>query len=143
MAYSALIQFIVFGLIIILAKSYFTNTQINTFSKNLIITDTYTTDEIGKYVLLKNKYALDLVLYNLQIERKLDSIKYSALFPAVGSKFGNCKPGSSDYPLICKTPQGRFAGITAIKNEHNVFGYVLAEKQYSPYGLDIIHLLLK
>ena len=46
MAYSALIQFMIFGLILILAKNYFQE-QLSTFSKNLIINDSFTTDEIG------------------------------------------------------------------------------------------------
>ena len=75
MAYSALIQFVVFGLILMLAKDYFHHNQMGILSKNLIITDSFTTDEIGRYYLVNNKYALDLALYNLENERKLDSIK--------------------------------------------------------------------
>lgn len=145
MAYSAVIQFFVFGLILMLAKDYFHHNQMSTLSKNLIITDSFTTDEIGRYHLLNNKYALDLALYNLENERKLDSIKFIP-FPKNVEKIGDCQAMSNNY-TVCKTAHGQISGITVIKKDHKILGYVIAKKKYNSifaipvsYGLLLILL---
>lgn len=130
MAYSAFIQFFVFGLILLLAKEYFDNSQIGSLSKNLIINDSFTTDEIGRYQLLNNKHALDLALYNLENERKLDSIKFvSAQKPL--ENLGSCQSISGNIHTICKADNGQFSGITAIKKDDQILGYVISKKQYN------------
>lgn len=143
MAYSAVIQFFVFGLILMLAKDYFHNNHMNTVTKNLIITDSFTMDEIGRYYLLNNKYALDLALYNLENERKLDSIKFIP-FPYNVEKTGDCESISNSY-TVCKTARGQISGITTIKKGHKILGYVLTRKKYNSlfsipvsYGLLLI-----
>jgi hypothetical protein len=47
MAYSAIIQFVIFVFILMFVREYFHN-QISSFSKNLIINDSFTSEEIGK-----------------------------------------------------------------------------------------------
>lgn len=149
MAYSAFIQFIIFGLILLLARDYFHN-QISTFSKNLIINDSFTTDEIGRYHLLNNKDALDLVLYNLGNERKLDSIKFIPFPNSIEDYLGDCgKNNTHKNFLICKAANGQISGITLIHKDSKILGYVVAKKQYNSiytisasYGLLIILLIV-
>ena len=147
MAYSALIQFIIFGLILLLARDYFHN-QMSTFSRNLIINDSFTTDEIGRYQLLNNKDALDLVLYNLGNERKLDSIKFVPL-PDNIEDVGACEENKKNNYLLCKKANGQISGITLIKKDDKILGSVVARKQYNSiytiptsYGLLIILLIV-
>lgn len=130
MAYSAFIQFFVFGLILLLAKEYFDNNQIGSLSKNLIINDSFTTDEIGRYQLLNNKHALDLALYNLENERKLDSIKFVSDQKPL-EDLGTCQSISGKIHTICKADNGQFSGITAIKKDDQILGYVISKKQYN------------
>ena len=149
MAYSALIQFIIFGIILLLARDYFHN-QMSTFSRNLIINDSFTTDEIGRYQLLNNKDALDLVLYNLGNERKLDSIKFIAFPNSIEDYLGDCgKNNSNNNFMICKATNGQISGITLIKKDDKILGYVVAKKQYNSiytipasYGLLFILLVV-
>ncbi|MDX1838092.1 sensor histidine kinase [Legionella taurinensis] len=149
MAYSALIQFIIFGIILLLARDYFHN-QMSTFSRNLIINDSFTTDEIGRYQLLNNKDALDLVLYNLGNERKLDSIKFIAFPNSIEDYLGDCgKNNSNNNFMICKATNGQISGITLIKKDDKILGYVVARKQYNSiytipasYGLLFILLVV-
>ncbi|MFO3612741.1 HAMP domain-containing sensor histidine kinase, partial [Legionella pneumophila serogroup 1] len=147
MAYSALIQFIIFGFILMLAKDYFHN-QMSVFSRNLIINDSFTTDEIGRYQLLNNKDALDLVLYNLGNERKLDSIKFVPLKNKI-EDVGTCEENSKNNYLLCKKDNGQISGITLIKNDEKILGSVVASKQYNSiytlpvsYGLLLILLIV-
>jgi len=147
MAYSALIQFIIFGLILLLAREYFDN-QKSTFSRNLIINDSFTTDEIGRYQLLNNKDALDLVLYNLGNERKLDSIQFVPLSDNI-KDVGACEKNEKNNFLLCKKQNGQISGITLIKNDDKILGSVIARKQYNSiytipasYGLLIILLIV-
>lgn len=147
MAYSALIQFIIFGIILLLARDYLHN-QMSTFSKNLIINDSFTTDEIGRYQLLNNKDALDLVLYNLGNERKLDTIKFIPL-PDKIENVGDCKRNKQNNYLLCKNNNGQISGITLIKKGDIIIGSVIAKKQYNTiytmptsYGLLIILLIV-
>ncbi len=147
MAYSALIQFIIFGIILIFARDYFHN-QMSTFSRNLIINDLFTTDEIGRYQLLNNKDALELVLYNLGNERKLDSIKFVPLENNI-EDVGVCEENSKGNYLLCKTTNGQISGITQIKKDDIRLGSVVATKQYNSfytipvsYGLLLILLIV-
>lgn len=148
MGYSAIIQFFVFALILVLAKNYIQHNQLNSLSENLIISDSFTMDEIGRYHLLGNKYALDLELYNLENERKLDSIKFIQQSNKVETTgLGSCQSINNGNYKICKTVDGQFAGITAIKQDGKILGYVVAKKQYSSlfslpvsYGLLLILL---
>ena len=126
MAYSALIQFIIFGFILMLAKDYF-HTQMSIFSRNLIINDSFTTDEIGRYEILNNKEALDLVLYNLANERKLDSIKFVPLKNKI-EDVGRCEKNSKNNYLLCTKKNGQISGITLIKKDAQVLGSVVANK---------------
>jgi signal transduction histidine kinase len=144
MGYSAVIQFFVFALILVFAKNYFQHNQLNSFSANLIINDSFTTDEIGRYHLLGNKYALDLELYNLENERKLDSIKFiQQSNNSVSSELGSCQQLNNDNYKICKTTDGQFSGITAIKQDGKILGYVVAKKQYNPiFSLPVSYGLL-
>lgn len=130
-----------------LAKDYFHN-QMSSFSRNLIINDSFTTDEIGRYQLLNNKDALDLVLYNLGNERKLDSIKFIP-FKSKLEEFGTCKSTISNHFILCKKDNGQIYGITVIKNGEKTLGYVVASKQYNSlytlpvsYGLLLILLIV-
>ena len=148
MAYSALIQFIIFGIILLLARDYLHN-QMSTFSKNLIINDSFTTDEIGRYHLLNNKDALDLVLYNLGNERKLDSIKFIAFPNSIEDYLDDCGKNNTDNFFICKAKNGQISGITAIKKGGEILGYVVTKKQYNSiytlpasYGLLLILLVV-
>jgi len=145
MAYSAIIQFFVFGLILMLTKDYFQHNQMSTLSKNLIITDSFTVDEIGRYHLLNNKYALDLALYNLENERKLDSIKFVP-FPNNVEKIGDCQSIGNNY-IVCKTAHGQISGITIIKQNHKILGYVVSKKKYEsifsiPVSYGLLFILL-
>src|SRR5579862_3315748 len=113
MGYSAVIQFLVFGFILILSKDYFYHKRIDILSRNMVISDPFTISEIGRHHLLGNKDALDLELYNLEIERKLDSIKF---IPFSGDKInfnlGTCESVSNDDFKICKTNNERYSGVT-------------------------------
>lgn len=114
----------------LLAKEYFDNNQIGSLSKNLIINDSFTTDEIGRYQLLNNKHALDLALYNLENERKLDSIKFVSDQKPL-ENLGSCQLISGNIHTICKADNGQFSGITAIKKDDQILGYVISKKQYN------------
>ena len=145
MAYSTIVQFFVFAVILMLANNFFHHNEMSTFLKNLIITDSFTMDEIGRYHLLNNKYALELALYNIENERKLDSIKFIP-FPNTVKKMGICESINKIYTL-CKTSHGQIYGITVIKKGQNTLGVVLTKKKYSPifsipvsYGLLLILL---
>jgi len=140
MAYSALIQFCVFGLILILAKEYFDNNQISTLSKDLIISDSFTTDEIGRYQLLNNKYALDLALYNIENERKLDSIKFVSTQNQVGN-LGSCQSINGSNHTICKADNGQFSGLTVIKKDDLILGYVIAKNNIIQFFLYLLRMV--
>lgn len=141
MAYSAIIQFIIFGFILVLTRDYFHN-QMSNFSRNLIIIDSFTTDEIGRYYLLNNKDALDLLLYNLGNERKLDTIKFVPLKNKI-EDIGTCEKNSESNYLLCKKDNGQISGVTLIKNNKEILGSVVASKQYnSIYSLPISYSLL-
>ena len=144
MGYSAIIQFFVFALLLVLAKDYFQHNQLNSLSENLIISDSFTTDEIGRYQLLGNKYALDLELYNLENERKLDSIKFIQQSNNIEtSSLGSCQSLNNGNYKICKTINGQFSGITVIKQDGKILGYVVAKKQYSSlFSLPVSYSLL-
>ncbi|MGQ3888244.1 sensor histidine kinase [Legionella sp. CNM-1927-20] len=142
MAYSAVIQFFVFGLFLILIHNYFQIIKINTLYKNLIINDSFTTEEIGRYQLLNNKDALDLTLYNLENERKLDSIKFIA-FPQTLENLGTCQSIQGSSLLVCRGDNGQFSGVTTIKIDDKIIGYVVAKKLYnSIYSMPVSYSFL-
>lgn len=129
MAYSAVIQFVIFSCLVVSYKDHLTNTQMHAISKELLITDTFTTEEIGRYALLKNQSALDLALLNLESERKLDSVKFEhRLKEKRGVK---CRSISGLDKFICKGKNDTYWGITRIKEEDDLIGYVIAKKQYN------------
>ncbi len=144
MGYSAIIQFFVFALILVLAKNYIQHNQLNSLSENLIISDLFTIEEIGRYHLLENKYALDLELYNLENERKLDSIKFVQQSNKVETlDLGSCQSINKGNYKICKTVDGQFSGITAVKQDGKILGYIVAKKQYSSlFSLPVSYGLL-
>ena len=129
MAYSALIQFIIFGFILLLARDYFNNTQNQDLSNKLTISDSFTIDEIKKFIYLKNKQALDLSLLNIGSERKLDSIKFVSVNNLLINSY-TCDYTSHGYRL-CKSKDGNFMGITPIKRKDELLGYILAKKKYN------------
>ena len=115
----------------------------------LIINDSFTTDEIGRYHLLNNKDALDLVLYNLGNERKLDSIKFIAFPNSIDDHFDGCGKNNLDNFFICKAKNGQISGITVIRKNDRTLGYVVTKKQYNSiytlpasYGLLLILLVV-
>lgn len=144
MAYSAVIQFLVFGLLLITANSYFHHTQLNTISTNLIIDDSFTAEEIARYNLLKDAYALDLELFNLENERKLDSIKFIPSLKQTAN-LGSCQFLYKGNYRICKESGGIFSGITPIAFDGKILGYIVARKKFNlfysipiSYGLVLI-----
>lgn len=148
MVYSALIQFIIFAIILLLARDYLHN-QMSTFSRNLVINDSFTTEEIGRYYLLNNKDALDLVLYNLGNERKLDSIKFIPFPNHIEDYVDDCGKNTTNNFFICKARNGQISGITLIKKDNKILGYVITKKQYNSmytlptsYGLLLILMIV-
>jgi signal transduction histidine kinase len=140
MAYSAIIQFVIFVFILMFVREYFHN-QISSFSKNLIINDSFTSEEIGRYHLLNNKDALDLVLLNIGNERKLDSIKFIP-FPHYIEDLGSCEDKKSGN-FTCKSKSGQLSGVTVLKNNGSILGYVVAKKLHnSIYAIPTSYSLL-
>lgn len=144
MIFSALIQFLVLGLILILVKNYFNYNQQNSILLNLIINDIFTNEEIGKYQFLNNKYALNLELHNLADERKLDSIKLYNSIDEFGY-LGSCTNIADNGYKICKTTDGVFSGVSPIKVDNKIISYIVAKKKYNlffyvpiSYGLLLI-----
>lgn len=132
MAYSAIFQCIILALIFIPTKEYFHNNKINFLEKTLIVNDSFTTDEIGKYALLDNKYAMDLALGKFGNENKLDSIKFIPAGELLKPN-GKCEQtsgGNRNY-TICQLNNGKFSGITTIEENHRILGYVIASKRYN------------
>ncbi len=146
MIYSALIQLIVFGLILILVKNYLFYNKINIISSKLLINDSYIINQIGQYKILDNQYALDLELNNLENERNLDSIKFTSNLINL-QNYGKCENSSKTKYMICKTENGSFTGISPVQVAGNILGYIIAAKKYNstlflPIIYDLVLILL-
>jgi signal transduction histidine kinase len=148
MIYSAFMQFVILGLALILVSKHLNYNQENSISSNLIINDYFTIEEIGKYDLLDNKYALNLELHNLADDRKLDSIKFSKSTDNI-RQYGSCIKLNKKGFEICKTKEGIFTGITPIKLDNKILGFIITTKKYNQifsvpisYGLLLIFLIV-
>ena len=148
MSYSAILQFFVLGILLIFTRSYLQHSQLDAISNKLLVRDSFTTEEIGRYYLLNNKYAIDLALYNLENERKLDSIKFTSS-SVLSRELGVCKMVNNYANELCKTDDGIFSGITPIKINKKIIGYIIAKKHYTSmfalpisYGLLLILLMV-
>ncbi|MCC5792132.1 MAG: HAMP domain-containing histidine kinase [Legionellaceae bacterium] len=131
MAYSAILQMLVLAIFLLLSQKYVSSYQNSELTNILIINDSFSLDEITKYVLLKNQNALDLALLNISQERKLDNIKFISpenirLFKA------KCVNIKSDRRL-CRNENNFFSGITSIKNNNKLLGFIVASKQYNSF----------
>ena len=86
-------------------------------------------DEIGKFYLLNNNYALDLELHNLADERKLDSIKFITETNELSS-IGVCS--QLDYLgfKLCKSSDGVYSGISPVELNNEIIGYIVTKKKY-------------
>ena len=144
MLYSAAIQFLVLALIIILVKGYLYHNRLNEITDKLIIKDSFTVDAIGNYKFLGNQYALDLELSNLSNDRGLDSIEFSSNLNKVKSM--ECSKLKNGFQL-CKTEQGNYSGVSPIKIDNKIIGYIITHKKYilafaSPLSYWLISLSL-
>lgn len=127
---SAIIQFFVLGLLLILVKDYLDYNQKINLINDLIINDSFTQEELSRYKILNNNYALNLALHNLANERKLDSIWFSTNFNSQ-KQFKKCISIDKTGYKLCHDRKGTFYGVTSLKVAKKFLGYIITSKKYS------------
>lgn len=128
---SFLAQLLILALLIILVKNYINDNQLNTIANDLLIQDEYTLEKIGQYQLLNAQYALNLELYNLGNQKKLDSILF--LKNTNNKTIGyTCQTLSKNYKL-CKNRNSTYLGISLITVNNKTLGYIISIKKYHQY----------
>lgn len=127
--FATTIKIIVLCLIFLIVKDMFKNEQLKSISEDLLITDSYTSEEIIRYKLLDNVHALELALYNLEDTRELNSAKFILHLNNVNMK--SCISYGKDDFKICRARDGTFIGISPLKMQNQLFGYILTEKKYN------------
>lgn len=144
MLLSAMIQFLVLGTMLIAIDTYLSKYQINIILNDLLIKDIFTEEQIAKYSILKNKYALDLELHSIGDEKKLDSIKFVKTLQGL-DYLDTCKGIGNEGHKLCKDVDNKYIGISPVDFNNAIIGYILAKKQYVDslalpvaYGLLII-----
>lgn len=144
MIISAVIQFIVLAFIFILVKDYGAHIKHGKLIDDLTIRDSFSQQELSRYKVLSNDYAFNLALLNRADENKLDAIWFTTKFSPKEDGFGKCTYiNRTDY-LLCGNKEGTYYGITPLKVNNRLLGYIIASKKYSfvetpfYYGLSII-----
>jgi len=131
MLISAIVQFIVLALIFLLVKSTLVSNHEDAIFNQLTIRDSFTQQEIARYMLLNNHYALNLELHNIADQNKLDKIRYAKTTGKL-THLKNCISSTHHDYQLCHTGRGHYKGITPVKEGSQRIGYIIASKQFTP-----------
>jgi|GEM_PF-3199696 len=147
MFYSLLTQILVLGVLIILARNYINDSQLNVISNELLIKDQFTIDQITGYRILGENYALDLELHNIGDMRKLDTVEFLPQAPQDKSYKGSSILLNDRRKKIYKLSNNKYYGVTTIVSDGKVLGYVVTKKKYDsifivPVSYDLFLILV-
>lgn len=128
MLISSFIQIISLGVIIIIIRACFAQTQLNLISDDLLIKDQYTQDKIISYLLLDAEYPMELELHNIGDMKKLDDIKF--IRAEKMKTLSDCTKFKMKQYLLCSQKGGKYIGISRINYDGKFLGQIIAEKKY-------------
>jgi signal transduction histidine kinase len=138
MILSLISQFLILIFAAIFFINYQNHIQENNISDALIIKDQYTLEQISSYKLLGSTYALDLELHNLGDIRKLDSIRFVDKIQNEIS-FHDCSISTDDNFKLCKINENEYKGISSVRVDGKVLGYILTTKKYFTQTYTVIY----
>lgn len=124
---SAIVQIILLVALTISGQNFYKSNKLDMLKKDLLVVNNALINEIARYSILNNNYAIDLSLMELQQKAKLDSVKLVKSLNGLAFQDCNLSPHSQ---TICSDNKDSFVGIIPLIIDNESFGFIITKNTY-------------